>query len=173
MSLRFSSKRRGTKSLVTTCCHQQKVCWQPAVFSNTTVYLACSLGNLPESRSILNTVIENLNKYWIRKYSNEFTIWYFFYRKRRSLHCTKVSDKKIYCLQFAYQDSFILTFFDTSTALREQIYYNIDISLFALFTMDEPYWYKLLKHQNQIESYFLGGKSLRTTNQDPRGAIWY
>ena len=28
------------KSLVTTGCHQQKVCWQPAVFSNTTVYLA-------------------------------------------------------------------------------------------------------------------------------------
>ena len=27
------------KSLVTTGCHQQKVCWQPAVFSNTTVYL--------------------------------------------------------------------------------------------------------------------------------------
>ena len=31
------------KSLVTTGCHQQKVCWQPAVFSNTTVYLAIYL----------------------------------------------------------------------------------------------------------------------------------
>ena len=30
-------------------------------FSNTTVYLACFLGYLPESSGILNTVIENLN----------------------------------------------------------------------------------------------------------------
>ena len=49
------------KSLVTTGCHQQKVCWQPAVFSNTTVYLAIYLS------LVAFTVIEILNKYWIRK----------------------------------------------------------------------------------------------------------
>ena len=54
------------------------VCWQPVVtskksadnqlyFSNATVYLACFLQNLQESSGILNTVIENLNNYWLRK----------------------------------------------------------------------------------------------------------
>ena len=33
--------------------------------------------------------------------------------------------------------------------------------------MDEPYWYKLLKHQNQIESYFLGGEKFAHNQSGP------
>ena len=81
-----------------------------------------------------------------------------------SLHCRKIKQMEIYCLQFAYIKVHIsYQHYDTNTALREQIYYK-PIIIIALFTMDGQYHLsiidKLLKHQNRIESYFLIGKVL-------------
>ena len=104
------------KSLVTTGCHQQKVCWQPAVFSNTTVYLAFSLGNLPESAVAFWI---QLQKSWINfeQENNEFTIWYLITEKDLySLHCREITDIQSVCIsRFIY----LINFNDRLAQLKE------------------------------------------------------
>ena len=72
---------------------------------------------------------------------NLFTIWYFI--TENSLHCRKIPDKDLLLTVCILRFIYLINFYDTSTALREQIYYNLYI-IIALFTMDGQYHFSII-----------------------------
>ena len=53
---------------------------------------------------------------------NLFTIWYLL--QKNSLHFRKIPDKDLLLTVYISRFFYLINFYDTSTALREQIYYK-------------------------------------------------